>query len=241
MAGVARLSRWVPLLLLGLTAGCKTTYVLDVDALSTPGAEIYKTYIIVSGDKNIPPDDLQFLEFSKYLQRGLELQGYEPADKDQADIVIALSYKISKPQLRIGTYDTPTYGYQYGYGYYRPVYGVTGYETEVYSYEVYIHTMKLIARETSPQKTNDEGKEVWRVVVKSTNESNDIRAFFPYLIAAAQPFIACQTPNGSAKVKIKQNADIVMMIRYGPKAWRQMREEKDKDKRKHKEKDEEQD
>ena len=226
MVEVVKFLLYVPVLSLGVVAGCKTTYVMDVDALCTPGAEIFKTYTLVPGNKNVTPDDLEFLEFRKYVQRALEAIHCVESSKDRADVVIAMSYGISKPQQRIDSYGYPTYGYQYGRGY--AVYGATGYDTELYSYEVYIHTLKLIARETRADG-GDEGKEVWRVVVRSTNESNDLRSFFPYLVAAAQPFVANQTPGGAVEVKLKENADAVMLIRYGREAWEKMKKKDDDD------------
>lgn len=227
LVNVLKILLYVSVLSLGVVAGCKTTYVMEVDALCTPGAEIFKTYTLVPGNKRVTPDDLEFLEFRKYVQRALEAIHCVESPKGQADVVIAMSYGISKPQQRIDSYSYPTYGYQYGRGY-GPVYGATGYDTEIYSYEVYIHTLKLIARETRAD-AGGEGREVWRVVVTSTNMSNDLRSFFPYLVAAAQPFVANQTPGGAVEVKLKENADAVMLIRHGREAWEQMKKKDDDD------------
>lgn len=211
-----------------MIAGCKTTYVMNVDALCKPGAEDFKTYCLVPGNKGVTPDDLQFLEFRKYLHRAMEARGYVESPKDKAEIVILMSYGIGEPQQRFDTYSYPTYGYQYGSRCGKPVYGVTGYSTQTYSYLVYTHTLKLVAREKDPKTPNDKGRQVWRVTVTSTNTSDDLRSFFPYLVAAAQMYVGEQTEE-TVKVKIKEKADAAMVIRYGREAWEQMKEKDDDD------------
>jgi hypothetical protein len=101
------------LLSLGLV-GCASTgpfFNVTVDSISATGNAIGKTCIILPASDKVRADDLQFKEFSKYVERVLQIRGYEiVSDKDKAEMGILLGYGIGEPKENTYVYNVPIFG-----------------------------------------------------------------------------------------------------------------------------------
>ncbi len=69
-------------------------FTVSVDSLAARGADLRtKTYYIKSAMENVGDGDLQFQEFSRYIENALAQKGYtRKKDKGQADLLISLAY-----------------------------------------------------------------------------------------------------------------------------------------------------
>lgn len=93
-----------------LFSGCamKPKYFVNVDSI---GDIHHKTkYVLMSGFKNISITNLEFQEYSKYIDKALQNKGFVKTDFKNADVAIFLRYGISKPQKHIQSYSIPIYG-----------------------------------------------------------------------------------------------------------------------------------
>lgn len=93
----------------------------DVDALATSDAQSKRRFVLLPGNKDINPRDLQFLEFKGYIEKSLLNRGFIKVEQLQdGDVVLFLNYGTGEPQLQQYSYDVPVmnnFGY---YPYYRP-------------------------------------------------------------------------------------------------------------------------
>jgi len=98
-----------------LLAGCasmgRPRFHVVVDSLASAGADQHRTYVLLPGNEGVTWEDLQFQEYSRYVQRALEARGFQPAQEaEDADVAIVLSYGIGDPQTRQYTYSLPVWG-----------------------------------------------------------------------------------------------------------------------------------
>jgi len=200
-----------------LLCGCATfgpQYHVNIDSLSSNNAQSLKTYILLPGNKDISPDDLQFQEFSQYINRALTAKGFTLADDiEKAELAIFLGYGIGDPQEHLYSYSIPTYGQTgissastYGsintYGNfgsysstttYTPTYGVTGYTSHMGSIVTYFRYILLTAFDLDEYRESQKEIQVWKTTITSTGSSGDLRQVFPVLVGAAREHMGTNT------------------------------------------------
>lgn len=219
-----------------LVVGCasRPRVHVSVSALAASEADSARRYVLLPGNKDVKPQDLQFQEFATYLRRALDSQGFsEVEDVRDADVVIAALYSIGDPQQHTYTYAIPhwgqtgyrsatTYGTLYRYGsygtysgttYFQPSYGITGYSTGVGTYVTFTRAMGLVGFDAESLRAGDEPKELWRVFAVSVGSSSDLRMIFPYLVAAARPYIGKATEGRAVEFTFKESDERVIDIR----------------------------
>ncbi len=213
-------------------AGCKaaTQFHVEVDSLSSYSPSVESTYLLLPGNKDTQRTDLQFQEFSQYLKRVLEEQGFrEVHTLDDADLAIFLGYAISGPKEKQYSYSTPVWG-QTGYSssstygtvnsfgnysgitHHNPQYGITGYQQHSGSYTHFTRYMFLNAYDAREYMKTKKEIQVWKTTVTSTGSSNDLRLIFPYLIAASKDYLGKNTEN-KIQVIFKENDPAVLKVK----------------------------
>lgn len=197
--------------------GCRHTpykYKVEINSICSPTAESKKTYILLSGIKEIDETDLQFIEYSKYIDNALASKGFIKAkDKDSADVAIFLIYGIGNPQEHTYNYSQPvigqtgvssstTYGYINRFGNtatysgsttYTPTYGITGHVPVSETYTTYSRYLILDAIDIEAYKKSQKTNQIWQTTVTSTGSSGDLRIMFPILVAASTKYIGVNT------------------------------------------------
>lgn len=214
-------------------AGCRTQikYAIEIDSISSPAAESKKTYILLSGVKEINKTDLQFIEYANYVDAALASRGFIKAqDKEKADVAIFLIYGIGNPQENTYNYSLPiigqtgvssstTYGNINTFGntstysgstFYTPTYGVTGHVPVSRSYVTYFRYLILDAIDLDSYKQTQQMNQLWQTTVTSTGSSGDLRIVLPILVAASQKYMGVNT---GKKIYIKLSRDRVVEIK----------------------------
>lgn len=213
-----------------LTSCFQRSIAVNVDAISLSHAREKKRYILVPGNKDCSPSDLQFLEFARYTDNALSSEGFIKVESiDEAEVLIILNYGISDPYVYEYTYETPIWGQtgvntQTTYGtvntfgnmltyssqtQYTPTYGVVGSKTQIGKDMVFFRYFILSGVDLEEfKKTNniEDAKNLW--VTKANSNSigspGDLRKIFPILVVASQKHIARNT-NELLHYKIKEN------------------------------------
>jgi len=215
-----------------LLAGCaaKPEYLVTIDAISSGEHERKSNYVLLSGNKDVPVDDLQFKEFAKYIHRALTARGFSQVGNiSEAEIAIFLLYGIGDPQEHYYTYSRPIWGQTgvssssttgtmnlfgntgtySGTTTYTPTYGITGFSSGVGSYVTYFRYITLSACDVTRYLATKKPNEVWRTSVTSTGSCGDLRSVFPILVAAAWEYIG---ENTGKKVQIKLHEDDPLVL-----------------------------
>lgn len=170
----------------------------EVDALATTEAQNKRRFVILPGNKDINPQDLQFLEFKGYVEKSLLNRGFVKVGQlQEGDVVLFLNYGIGEPQVRQYSYDVPVmnnFGY---YSYYRPYRyypGMAyGYTQHIESYTLYKRYLTLEAYDMPAYLQQKKPVQLWKASVQSQGQSNDLRLIFPYMVAAVQPYLGINT------------------------------------------------
>ena len=209
IAGALALS-WI-----ALETGCVRTIAIDtqVDSIADPAAKDKHKYVLLPGNKDTNPDDLQFKEFARYVEDIMRDKGFVRVEAADADIMVFLLYGIGDPQTHLSSYAVPIWG-QTGYqssrttgsitSYgnnarfsgtttYTPSYGVTGVYTGVKSYTSFTRYLILDAYDVAVLKKENRLSQVWRTKAFSTGENGDLRFVFPYMALAIRPYTASNT------------------------------------------------
>lgn len=187
----------------GLLAGCETTRSMPladprmmrgvVVNMRVSSLAIYesitagKKYYISSGLRDVRDDDLQFQEFSKYVENALALneakrpglEGYvRVSRKEDADQLIRLSYGIGNPQTSSQS-QISSYGYSYPIGYYWYTVPPTIETTTVTTYS------RTLILEAYHLKNPKGVAQIWKSTVESEGSESDLRRILPYLIVGS--------------------------------------------------------
>ncbi|WP_290919429.1 DUF4136 domain-containing protein [Halodesulfovibrio sp.] len=185
-----------------LLQGCGSKFYVNVDSLCTPDAATKKHYVLLSGDKNINIDDLQFQEYASYIHNALALKGFTRVTEDsEADIAILLRYYISEPKEEEYTYSTPVYKTVYYYDLHGekatpyPIKQLDGYETNVAHYTTYTKSFILEAVDFKTYFKAHTNKQIWTTTVWSSGSNSDLRQIFPRLVAAGMKYFGEKTPH----------------------------------------------
>lgn len=218
---------------------------VSVSALAAPESDSARLYVLLPVAEGVKPSDLQFQEYATYLRRALQFAGFEEAGKSEdADLLIGMSYSVSEPKEHTYTYSIPhwgqtgissstTYGtantlgtlnrgrysgttsYQ-GTTYYQPRYGVTGYSTGVGTFVTYTRALALVGFDAKVAREGGEPKEYWRLTAISVGNSGDLRAIFPFLAAAARPYLGKAT-DAAVETQFAMDDERVAEIRGIPR------------------------
>jgi hypothetical protein len=213
-----------------LLGGCASTLQVHVNAIAdTSLTPPTKRYVLINANKDGNEDDLFFREFSAYFVEILADKGYQQVDsRDAADIEILFQYAVSDGRTGIHTFTHPIYEAIGGQtitftetktdssgtttttkgSVHVPLqYQHVGTAVESHSYTVFTSSVALEAYLVNGAKTADKGgapKVLWKTVVSSTSESNDLRAIMPVLATAASPYL---TDNSGAQISVKMKVD----------------------------------
>ena len=215
-----------------LMLSCKA-FVMSVNSRALVDAYDKKKYMLLSGDKDIETDSLEFQEYSKYIKRGLSRKGFIEA-KSEADteIAILLTYGISAPivnQRSIPIYDNVITGYKteksgrLGYSLgdslnYRersittPTYSYekVGYETV--NYNTYLRYLSLTAYDFKEYLKSKKEKQLWNVVVKSKGRNGDLRIIFPVLVAGSYKYYSLDSKS-EIKIEVQEDDEYLNYIK----------------------------
>lgn len=220
---------------LGLV-GCVTTsdpFTVNVDSINRNNIIPGTKYMIVSGNKDVKQDDLQFLEFASYIKRALMLNKFELVKEvNKADVLIFLKYGIGEPEEHQYSYSVPIYG-QTGVSSsnttaslstfgnmatgsatttYTPSYGVVGSNMYSGTYVTFTRFFVLTAVNAKQVINNETPLELWTTKVISTGSSDDLRRVFPVMVAAAKSYIAKNTGR-KIEINLKEGDDGVREIK----------------------------
>jgi hypothetical protein len=206
-----------------------TMMMARIDSISTSQTAFKKKYILLPGLKNVSQSDLQFKEFSRYIEKALNSRGYiKVEDVNDAEIAILVLYGISAPQSTISS--VPIYGQTgisssstvgtistfgststfSGSTYYTPKYGVVG--SMPVTRTKYTRYLVLDAYDLDEFRESSKELEIWKTTVISSGRSGDLREIFPYLIVASTPYIGTNTGK-QVTVKIFKNDKRVLEIK----------------------------
>ncbi|MCE5255288.1 MAG: hypothetical protein LLF89_00410 [Spirochaetaceae bacterium] len=216
-------------------ASCATTKFLTVQVDSI-GSDIYqteKTYIAVSTDKDVEAGDLRFREYAGYIRKVLAKKGYREVDSsDDANIIVYLTYGIGDPEQHTYAYSVPIYG-QIGiapspgpgpgtppgqaphnppFKQFNPVYGIIGSTTKYENYTTYFRYCKIEAFDFKLLKETNTEKQLWSTIITSRGKSDDLRFVMPYMIAAAEDYIATDTDK-KVEVTIEEKDERVVHLK----------------------------
>ncbi len=196
--------------------GCAMTqkYHVDVDSISSPDADSKKKYILLSGIKDVKDTDLQFIEYTKYIETALISRGFFKANTiEDANVAIFLVYGMGKPQNNTYSYALPmwgqtgvssstTYGSLNTFGNtatysgtttYNPTYGITGFVPDSGSYVNYFGFLILDTVDIDEYKKSQKMNQLWQTTVTSTGSSGDLRLVFPVMVAASKEYLGLNT------------------------------------------------
>lgn len=171
----------------------KPHYTVAIDSLSSPQAS-GKTFVIVSGDKAVPDNDLRFQEYAKITENALKADGFVPV-LSNPDVKILLTYGIGEPTSHTVVKSVPVYGHNnlqvanaWGQNIGKiQTFGHKGYKTSSKTITQYKRTIVLRAVD---EKSNEP---VWETVLTSSGASSDLKEAFPFMVYAGTKHYATST------------------------------------------------
>lgn len=227
------------LVLLGACAVGRPYYV-NVSSLSAPGLDAQQTFDVLPTASAADASSLQFQEYKSYVERTLALQGFQKAQNGELpDLIVYLGYGIGEPQTKTASYSVPVYG-QTGvssahttgtvssttnaYGNsamtqssvtatttYTPAFGVTGYQQQTTSYDVYGRYISLAGFFTKDWESRGELVPAFETNITSTGTSGDLRKVFPIMLGAASKYVGKSTTK-TMKVTVTENDARVLAV-----------------------------
>lgn len=165
------------------------TYVRGTDPAAAPAV---KKYYIASSLRNVSDEDLEFLEFAKYIENAIKARGFTKDEtsykynllrtfnKEEADYVLTLAYGIGAPSTSSQT-QTTSRGYGYWVG---SIWFSTPPKTQTTTITNYTRTLVL---EMYNSKKPSAPAFV-KATITSVGYSDDIRAVMPYMVAGSMPW-----------------------------------------------------
>lgn len=200
-------------------AGCSLTnssqFNVNVDSISSGKLLSDSKCVILPADPNDIIDQLQYIEYSRYIKRALEKKGYQIAgDMNEAEMVVFFEYGISEPKERVYSYSTPVWGQTgvsssyttgtiqtfgnkmalySGTTTHTPTYGIKGYQSHTKTQINYTRFLILTAYDLEEYRKTNSEVQLWRTIIISTGSSGDLRKVFPVMIAASTEYIGVNT------------------------------------------------
>lgn len=197
-----------------LLCSCATTFQVGINSFSQQNSFNHQTFILLPGNKNTNANDLEFMEYSKYIEKALLKQGLiKETDFNKADLGVLVSYGIGNPEQSSFNYSVPVFGqtgtastYTSGnistYGntasysattIAQPKYGVTGYQTYQGRLTEYTRYILLTAYDLSTYRETKVEKTLWDTRIISIGSSGDLRRVFPVMMGASLNYITKDT------------------------------------------------
>ncbi len=217
-------------LVIALLAGCASPFMVQVSAIADPKASTGNTrYILLNGITEEQKDDLFFREFSAYFIPILAEKGYQRVEsRENADIEIFFRYAVSEGHTGMNTFARPIYETVGGntinitrtrtdddgattttrstvHVPLQTFYAGTVIENR--SYTLYTSSAALEAYKMKPA-----GKILWKTLMNTTNETNDLRTTMPIMAAAAAPYIAGNS-GAAKKIRLKRDDPRIRAIK----------------------------
>jgi hypothetical protein len=227
----------------GCATDQRTNYSVFVNGLAKQSDSSKSKFFLYSGDNSVKETSLQFQEYASYVKRALIDRGFKPsANAQDADIAVFVAYGNSEPKEHVYSYRTPNFGQTgvsgsttYGnvtgsatsigditYGTadytetttYTPTYGITGYSSNVGTYTTFTRHIHIWAVDMWKYFYKAKFEEEWETTIISTGSSSDLRSVFPFMLAAASPYLATNTGE-RVSVDIYEDDPRVTAIRSG--------------------------
>ncbi|MDR0805529.1 MAG: hypothetical protein LBN41_02120 [Enterobacteriaceae bacterium] len=216
--------RWriiLTLFVVGVLSGCAHKEYVEVSAIAAKDAPTQLNKFVVVSEKYQSVDgDLQFAEYARQVITVLNQQGYvQVQNRNDAQVLVALSYSIGTPQIQTEVLNTPVYpwgdpSYSIGFGYYpyHAMFGYSIYQPVAYqsvNYKKLIHLQAIDAAQYAKDQTV---KTLWDVRIANNSDNSDLRYLFPYMLMAAEPYFGKDSEH-SVVVPIEENDPAVVQLR----------------------------
>ncbi len=190
-------------------------------------------YILLPSEEGVDINNLEFIEFSAYVERALSSKGMTRVNEfNSAETAVFLSYGIGDPEKNNYSYSLPVWGQTgvassyttgtvntysntatfTGTTTYVPQYGITGSQSLEGSYTTYTRHIFLTAYDLVEYRQSEKELMIWDTRIVSTGSSGDLRRVFPVMIAAAINHLGTNT-NRILNVTLKEEDDEVRFIK----------------------------
>lgn len=205
------------LILACLFAGCAAPIrhgvtISSIRSASNDGGS-QRTYVLLPGKEGVTPNDLEFLEYARYVERALADKGYIRTDDSlTAALAVSLYYDVNSTQHPYA-YTTPVYGQTgggianfgtntyspYGNSYtsgtvvQQPTYGVVGSQLHSGVVTAFHRRIWIFGYDVDERDGEKRLSPRWQTKISSSGNGGDMRELFPILIAAASESISTNT------------------------------------------------
>lgn len=227
------------LMLIGLCLnlfGCAPHLIVQVSAIADTEISTGSTrYVLLNGNAEGQENDLFFREFSAYFIPLLAQKGYQQvASREKADLEIFFRYGVSDGRAGIYTFAHPIYETLGGNTItftetktdpsgtttttkgtvHVPLHSqYVGTAVETSSYVEYTSSAALEAYKIDARESKTAPPAIlWKTVMTSTSDNNDLRSVIPIMAAAAAPYLAGNS--GAAKtMRMKLDDPRVLQVK----------------------------
>lgn len=182
--------------------GCAHRPWVGIDAIASPDATNYKTYVLADADKGASP--LEFEQYAEQINKVLTQHGFvNVAGTAKPDFVASLATSVGALSTTTSSGVTPTYGVTgsttqstgiisggsyYGTSTSTPTYGITGSRHYQVTEDFYPIGFSIVA-----WRTDQRNSPIWQVTVTRKSPTPDLRRSFPFMLKAASPYIGKDT------------------------------------------------
>ncbi len=223
---------FISMAMISLLSGCASSLTMQVNAIADKNLKpTGMRYVLLNGNTKGQEDDLFFREFSAYFVQLLTNKGYQRVKtRDRADIEIFFRYGVSDGRSGVHTFMHPIYetvggnSIQFtetktdssgtttttGTVHIPASYQYVGTAVESRRYTVFTSSIALEAY--SVPAGQDAPSILWKTLVSSTSDSNDLRAIIPVMAVAVEPYLAGNSGKQQS-ISIKYEDPKVLAIR----------------------------
>jgi hypothetical protein len=175
---------------------------MNVSSLALATAQRPGHYMALPGNPGINKNDLQFKEFSSYIQAALNTRGFNlTQDLSKLELIIFVSYGVGAPENHLSTYNIPVWGrngissstVQGNTITHKPTYGVTGYVSNTTSTRTYSRYLIVEALDYRHFTSTGEVASIWKTTIESRGTTEDLRVVIPFLVNGAQRYFGVDT------------------------------------------------
>jgi hypothetical protein len=181
-----------------------------------------QSFFIVHETDRSKEDGFEFKEFSSYLKKSLISRGMSASkDLDSADVIVFFGYGIGEPKTENVEYSIPLFG-QTGVASanttgaiigrsviatttFTPSFGITGVVQQSGTITTFDRWVRIVAVDAASAKLGAKNAEKWRVDVKSSGYSGDLRAIMPFMLFSAKDYIGVNSMK-AVDVKVKEKS-----------------------------------
>ena len=212
-----------PIILVVVLFGCmsfQTAYEVQISGFERRDYDnAPHKYLLLPAEKDVSQNDLQFVEYAKYVDFALAKRDCLRVDSiPDATEVIFLYYGIGNPQEHQYTFSLPAsgetddssspgvdtlgiYGKWGSYG---------GTKTSAPG-AGYFRYASLSAVDLTKWSESQEVVEVWRMEISSIGSSSDLRDVFPVMIAACEGYLGRSTGKAIIRTMKDEDPEVVEM------------------------------